>query len=56
MAPARQRMSPADKDQVLQLSKLEILDVSKNRITAIPEDIKKLTSLKFLAEIGRAHV
>ena len=35
--------------QVLQLNQLEILDVSKNRITAIPEDIKKLTSLKFLA-------
>lgn len=35
--------------QVLQLTQLEILDVSKNRITAIPEDIKKLTSLKYLA-------
>ena len=35
--------------QVLQLTKLEILDLSKNRITSIPEDIKKLTSLRFLA-------
>ena len=35
--------------QILQLSKLEILDLSKNRIISIPEDINKLTSLKFLA-------
>lgn len=35
--------------QVLQLSKLEILDLSKNRITSIPEGIKRMTSLKFLA-------
>ena len=35
--------------QILQLSKLEILDVSKNSIVAIPEGIKRLTSLKFLA-------
>lgn len=35
--------------QVLQLSKLEILDLSKNRISAIPEGIKAMTSLKFLA-------
>jgi len=28
---------------------LEILDISKNRIIAIPEDIKRMTSLKFLA-------
>ena len=38
-------MSP----QILQLSKLEILDLSKNRITSIPEGIRKLSSLKFLA-------
>lgn len=35
--------------QVLQLSSLEILDISKNRIIAIPEGIKAMTSLKFLA-------
>lgn len=35
--------------QVLQLSKLEILDISKNRIGSIPEEIKNMTSLKFLA-------
>lgn len=35
--------------QILQLSKLEILDLSKNRITTIPEGIKRMTSLKFLA-------
>ena len=35
--------------QVLQLSKLEILDLSKNKIVGVPEDIKKMTSLKFLA-------
>ena len=39
----------SDVAQVLQLSQLEILDVSKNRISSIPEDIKNLTSLKFLA-------
>lgn len=38
-----------DVAQVLQLSKLEILDLSKNRITTIPEGIKRMTSLKFLA-------
>lgn len=35
--------------QVLSLSKLEILDISKNAIDAVPEDIKKMTNLKFLA-------
>lgn len=35
--------------QVLTLHKLEILDISKNAIDSIPEDIKKMTSLKFLA-------
>lgn len=35
--------------QVLQLTSLEILDLSKNRIVSIPEGIKKMTSLKFLA-------
>ena len=34
---------------MLQLSKLEILDVSKNKIGGIPEGIKNLSSLKFLA-------
>ena len=34
---------------MLQLSRLEILDLSKNRISSIPEDINKMTSLKFLA-------
>lgn len=38
-----------DVEQVLQLSKLEILDLSKNHLTTIPEDIKRMTSLKFLA-------
>lgn len=33
----------------MQLSKLEILDISKNRIVAIPEGIKRMSSLKFLA-------
>lgn len=35
--------------QVLSLVKLEILDISKNSIDGIPEDIKKMTNLKFLA-------
>lgn len=35
--------------QVLTLHKLEILDISKNNIDGIPEDIKKMTNLKFLA-------
>lgn len=35
--------------QVLTLSKLEILDISKNAIDGIPEDIKHMTNLKFLA-------
>ena len=35
--------------QVLALPKLEILDISKNAIDSIPEDIKKMTNLKFLA-------
>lgn len=35
--------------QVLQLSSLEILDISKNRIISIPEGISRMTSLKFLA-------
>lgn len=35
--------------QVLTLHKLEILDISKNVIDSIPEDIKRMTSLKFLA-------
>lgn len=35
--------------QVLSLSKLEILDISKNQIDGIPEDIKKMANLKFLA-------
>lgn len=39
----------ADVTQVLSLPKLEILDISKNAIDAIPEDIKKMTNLKFLA-------
>lgn len=34
---------------MLQLSKLEILDLSRNKLTSIPEDVKSLTSLKFLA-------
>jgi Leucine-rich repeat (LRR) protein len=34
---------------VLQLSSLEILDISKNKIISIPEGIKNMTSLKFLA-------
>lgn len=34
---------------MLQLSSLEILDLSKNRIVSIPEGIKNMTSLKFLA-------
>ena len=38
-----------DVAQILQLSKLEILDISKNRIASIPEGIKRMTSLKFLA-------
>ena len=39
----------ADLTQILQLSKLEILDLSKNRLVSIPEDINRLSSLKFLA-------
>lgn len=39
----------ADDLQVLTLAKLEILDISKNSIDEIPEDIKKMTNLKFLA-------
>lgn len=35
--------------QVLSLSKLEILDISKNAIEGIPEDISRMTNLKFLA-------
>ena len=35
--------------QVLGLPKLEILDISKNNIDGIPEDIKRMTNLKFLA-------
>lgn len=35
--------------QVLSLSKLEILDISKNQLDGIPEDIKKMANLKFLA-------
>lgn len=35
--------------QVLSLNKLEILDISKNAIEGIPEDIKRMTNLKFLA-------
>ena len=31
------------------MTQLEILDVSKNRISEIPEGIKKLTALKYLA-------
>lgn len=34
---------------MLALPKLEILDISKNCIDSIPEDIKKMTNLKFLA-------
>lgn len=39
----------SDVTQVLSLPKLEILDISKNAIESIPEDIKKMTNLKFLA-------
>ena len=35
--------------QVLGLPKLEILDISKNAIESIPEDVKKLVNLKLLA-------
>jgi Leucine-rich repeat (LRR) protein len=35
--------------QVLGLPKLEILDISKNDILSIPEDINRMTNLKFLA-------
>lgn len=33
---------------MLGLSHLEILDISKNKITALPENINRMTSLKFL--------
>ena len=39
----------SDCEQILQLSNLEILDLSKNSITSIPEDINRLSSLRFLA-------
>lgn len=42
-------MQLTDIAQILQLSKLEILDLSKNRMSEIPEAIKGMTSLKFLA-------
>lgn len=45
----REKRSEAETVQVLQLSGLEILDVGKNRITTIPEDINRLASLKCLA-------
>ena len=35
--------------QILQLSSLEILDLSKNYVTTLPEDINRLSSLRFLA-------
>lgn len=35
--------------QILQLPKLEILDISKNDLTSIPEAIKRMSSLKFLS-------
>lgn len=38
-----------DMAQVLSLSRLEILDISKNAIDGIPEGIRGMTNLKFLA-------
>ena len=35
--------------QILKLTALEILDISNNRITRLPEDIANLSSLKVLA-------
>jgi len=35
--------------KILQLSWLDILDISKNRIRTLPEEISNLTSLKVLA-------
>lgn len=39
----------ANLGQILRLTKLEILDLSKNRIEIIPDGIKNMTNLKFLA-------
>lgn len=35
--------------QILQLSSLEILDISRNRLKSLPEEIRQLSSLKVLA-------
>ena len=39
-------------DQVLGLSNLQILDLSYNEISVVPEDIKKMYSLMFIALEG----
>ena len=38
--------------QVYNLSFLEILDLSRNKITKIPEEIRNLTSLRFLSMVN----
>jgi len=43
------RCAQVDVGQVLHITTLQTLDVSRNRITSIPEGIKNMTSLKFLA-------
>jgi hypothetical protein len=43
------RTSSADRPQILEMTSLEILDVSRNRIRSIPARIANLTSLKVLA-------
>lgn len=43
------RANAADPRQILQLTKLEILDLSKNNIEVIPDGIRNMASLKFLA-------
>ena len=39
----------ADTEQIFSLSQLEVLDVCKNYLTEVPEDITKMKKLRFLA-------
>ena len=44
-----QSQAATNASQILQLSSLEILDISRNRLRFLPEEISNLTSLKVLA-------
>lgn len=47
--PCRPPRSPLTRCQILEMTSLEILDVSRNKIRSIPTKIANLTSLKVLA-------